>query len=611
MCWPGCWTRRSAERAERSALAATVPPARAWNSARIEARQRQLGRVRLAMPTSLRRSWPDPGLRRFTSHHHGSSVLIAVPGCRVGVRSPPGPDPCHRGHVRWDQARVQIVPSESARAGDSNVVAPGGASSTASVSSVRTRSPGPGPGAFSGGRANGGRRAPRWYRTARAERASGGGQGGPRGGSSLRARGVGAGAGPADPVELLEEQATTRVPELVPIRYGRMLVSPFTFYRGAAYLMAADLAGLPQDGPARPALRRRASVELRRFAAPDRRLVFSINDFDETLPGPFEWDVKRLVASFAVAGRDRGFDDKQRRSINPAVARAYREAMSELRRDAQPRPLVRARRRRRARRARRRTSDARSRCKRSEKNLAKTRAKDSLRAFGKLTEIVDGEPRIVERPAGRVPIEDICRRRSATSVEDFLRGVIRSYRRTLPATAAGCSSATATCTPRARSSASAASAPAPGSCCLLGRDDNDPLFLQFKEARGLGARAVPRQERVREPRPARRRGPAPDAGRQRHHARLDPHRRHRRRRARLLRPPALGREGLRARRADGAGDDARLRDALRRGRSRARTPAPATRSRSRATSATATPSTAPSPPSPSRTPTRTNATTPR
>ena len=130
-----------------------------------------------------------------------------------------------------------------------------------------------------------------------------------------------------DPVDLLEEQAASRVPDLVPIRYGRMLVTPFTFYRGAAYLMAADLAG-----SARTALHVQLCGDAHLsnfgvFGAPDRRLVFSINDFDETLPGPFEWDVKRLVASFAVAGRDRGFDAKQRKSINLTVTRSYREAM--------------------------------------------------------------------------------------------------------------------------------------------------------------------------------------------------------------------------------------------------------------------------------------------
>ena len=128
-----------------------------------------------------------------------------------------------------------------------------------------------------------------------------------------------------DPVELLEEQSATRVPELVPVRYGRMLVSPFTFFRGAAYPMAADLARQPRTDLHVQLCGDAHLSNFGGFASPDRRLVFGVNDFDETLPGPFEWDVKRLVASFAVAGRDRGFDSKQRRSINTAVARAYRE----------------------------------------------------------------------------------------------------------------------------------------------------------------------------------------------------------------------------------------------------------------------------------------------
>ena len=139
--------------------------------------------------------------------------------------------------------------------------------------------------------------------------------------------------------------------ELVPIRYGRMLVSPFTFFRGAAYPMAADLAGAPRTGLEVQLCGDAHLSNFGAFGAPDRRLVFSINDFDETLPGPFEWDVKRLVASFAVAGRDRGFDAKQRQSINLAVTRAYREAITELRRDVQPRCLVRPYRRRRDRAA--------------------------------------------------------------------------------------------------------------------------------------------------------------------------------------------------------------------------------------------------------------------
>src|SRR5690349_20285087 len=133
-----------------------------------------------------------------------------------------------------------------------------------------------------------------------------------------------------DPVALLEEQARTRVPELVPIRYGRMLVSPFTFYRGAAYLMASDLSFGPRTGLHAQLCGDAHLSNFGAFAAPDRRLVFGVNDFDETLPGPFEWDVKRLVASFAVAGRDRGFDEKTRARINRDVAAAYRRAMHEF-----------------------------------------------------------------------------------------------------------------------------------------------------------------------------------------------------------------------------------------------------------------------------------------
>ena len=131
-------------------------------------------------------------------------------------------------------------------------------------------------------------------------------------------------------MSLLEEQAVSRVQDLVPLRYGRMLVSPFTFFRGAAYLMASDLAGIPHTGLTVQLCGDAHLSNFGTFAAPDRRLVFGLNDFDETLPGPFEWDVKRLVASFAVAGRDRGFDTTQRRSVNLSVVRSYRTAMRDL-----------------------------------------------------------------------------------------------------------------------------------------------------------------------------------------------------------------------------------------------------------------------------------------
>src|SRR3954449_11223578 len=210
-----------------------------------------------------------------------------------------------------------------------------------------------------------------------------------------------------DPVELLEEQAQTREPSLVPLRYGRMLVSPFTFFRGGAYLMAADLAGQPRTGLNVQLCGDAHLSNFGAYAAPDRRLVFSVNDFDETLPGPFEWDVKRLVASFAVAGRDRGFRDADRAKINTTVTRAYRESVRQL---ATERNLdlwyARIDIEEIAQQFRAEATDKER--KRFEGNLAKTRAKDSLKAFSKLTTMGDGEPRIVSDPPLVVPIEDLA-----------------------------------------------------------------------------------------------------------------------------------------------------------------------------------------------------------
>ena len=282
------------------------------------------------------------------------------------------------------------------------------------------------------------------------------------------------------PVKLLEEQARTRVPELVPIRYGRMLVSPFTFYRGAAYLMASDLSALPRTGLQVQLCGDAHLSNFGGFAAPDRRVVFSINDFDETHPGPFEWDVKRLAASFAVAGRDRGFDDKEREQVNLAVGRAYREAMARYagmgnldlwytRVDVEElfgelRRAVSAKERKRA-----------------EQNLAKARSKDSLKAFAKLTEIVDGEPRIAADPPVVTPAEEIVGERLG-EFEEFLRSAIRSYRRTLTGDRRRLLE-------RYRYVHSARKVVGVGSVgtrayimLLLGSDTGDPLFLQFKEA---------------------------------------------------------------------------------------------------------------------------------
>ena len=344
--------------------------------------------------------------------------------------------------------------------------------------------------------------------------------------------------GRRDPVEMLGEQAASRVPELVPIRYGRMLVSPFAFYRGAAYLMAADLARSPRTDLSVQLCGDAHLSNFGAFAAPDRRLVFDINDFDETLPGPFEWDLKRLVASFAVAGRDLEFPREQRRDVNLAVTRAYREAMRVLA-SMKTLDLWYSRVDTDALIAQFQSAASAKRRKLMGKNLAKTRAKDSLRAFSKLTTIVDGEPRIVSDPPLIVPIEELA---EGGDIEELARKVIRGYRRTLQGDRKHLLE-------RFRFVHAARKVVGVGSVgarawitLLVGRDTDDPLFLQLKEAQPV---LEPfRQEPVGEPRPAGGRGSAADAGRQRHHARLGPCDRHRRGQARFLLSPALGPEGL-------------------------------------------------------------------
>jgi uncharacterized protein (DUF2252 family) len=284
-----------------------------------------------------------------------------------------------------------------------------------------------------------------------------------------------------DPVALLEEQATTRVPELVPIRYGRMLVSPFTFYRGAAYLMATDLANTPRTSLSVQLCGDAHLSNFGVFAAPDRRLIFSVNDFDETLPGPFEWDVKRLVASFAVAGRDRGFGTKQRKSINLAVARSYRETMLDM---AQMKKLDvwYARLDIEEIDARLRSQVKRSEVKRFEQNVAKARSKDSIKAFDKLVQMVDGRPRLVGDPPLIVPIEDLFSDMESQQVDEAIHNLLRSYRRTL----AGDHRHLLEGFRYVHAARKVVGVGSVGTrawiVLMLGHDDSDPLFLQAKEA---------------------------------------------------------------------------------------------------------------------------------
>jgi uncharacterized protein (DUF2252 family) len=285
----------------------------------------------------------------------------------------------------------------------------------------------------------------------------------------------------ADPVDLLEEQAQTRLPELGPMRYGRMLVSPFTFFRGAAYLMAADLADGPRTGLHAQLCGDAHLSNFGIFAAPDRRRVFSINDFDETLPGPFEWDMKRLAASIAVAGRDRGFDDAVCRSVVRGTAREYREAMAgfaEMRNiDVWYTRLDVA-----AILKRLGASGSRKQMKRFESNVAKVHTKDSMRALTKLCQTVDGELRIVSNPPLVTPIEDVLPGAEQDDLENVVRRMIRTYTRTLPRDRRNLLESY-------RYVHAARKVVGVGSVgtrawilLMLGRDKSDPLFLQFKEA---------------------------------------------------------------------------------------------------------------------------------
>ena len=284
-----------------------------------------------------------------------------------------------------------------------------------------------------------------------------------------------------DPVELLDEQARTRLPELVPIRHGRMLVSPFTFFRGAAYIMAADLANGARTGIYTQLCGDAHLSNFGFFAAPDRRLVFSINDFDETLPGPFEWDVKRLVASFTVAARDLGFDEGTRRSVVLTTARAYRDAMASFavmrhidvwytRLDADT--IVQGFSVNMTTRAKRRM----------QADLAKARTKDSVRALAKLCRTVDGELRIIGNPPLITPIEDVLPGAEQTHLDGVIRRMIETYAESLPPDRRELLG-------RYRYVHAARKVVGVGSVgtrawilLLLGLDDGDPLFLQFKEA---------------------------------------------------------------------------------------------------------------------------------
>jgi hypothetical protein len=316
-----------------------------------------------------------------------------------------------------------------------------------------------------------------------------------------------------DPIGLLLSQAESRVPELVPVRHGRMLTSPFAYYRGAALPMAADLAATRSSGLRVQLCGDAHLLNFGAFASPERRLVFDLNDFDETLPGPFEWDVKRLVASLAVAGRDNGLTGKKRRAVALAAAAAYRTAMREFaamsildvwyaRFDVEDAL------------ARLKSDLPKKAVRQTQAQIAKARTRDSTQARAKLTTVKDGRRQIISDPPLIVPIEELASNLDVDAVYWFLRRLFTGYTRTLPAYRRRLAERF-TVTSVARKVVGVGSVGTETWILLMEPDDGfDPL-----------------------PGRACRRRPAPDASRQRHLPRLAEHHPSRPPLGRLLRPP--------------------------------------------------------------------------
>jgi uncharacterized protein (DUF2252 family) len=284
-----------------------------------------------------------------------------------------------------------------------------------------------------------------------------------------------------DPIALLEEQAASRVPELVPIRYGRMVASAFAFFRGAAYIMASDLSRTTRSGFNAQLCGDAHLSNFGGFASPERDLVFDVNDFDETLPGPWEWDVKRLAASIAIAGRDRGFSAKQRGETVRATVREYREAM---RRFAGMHNLEiwYARLDRAEILARFEAQAGPQQIKTFRKTAAKAQTKDNTRAFARLAHTVDGTPQIISDPPLLVRIEDLLGQAQAAEFQEGMHTLLRSYRASLQGDRKQLLE-------HYRYVDLARKVVGVGSVgtrawvvLMLGRDNEDPLFLQCKEA---------------------------------------------------------------------------------------------------------------------------------
>jgi uncharacterized protein (DUF2252 family) len=304
-----------------------------------------------------------------------------------------------------------------------------------------------------------------------------------------------------DPVALLERQAATRVPELVPLRYGRMLVSPFAFYRGGALIMAADLASTPVAGVTVQLCGDAHLSNFGLFGSPERQMLFDINDFDETLPGPWEWDVKRLAASFEVLGRERGFAPGDRRAVVMSGVREYRDRMRQAAGmgtlDAWYDHLEAGTLLKLVRRQVRVKRISRDEARATEEAIAKARTRDHTRVFAKRADTIDGELRIVADPPLIVPIEGV--RAEGTEWEDatpLIKKLLSAYIRTLGRHHHPLEEYRYVHVAR-----KVVGVGSVGTRCyimlMVGRDENDPLFLQVKEAQTsvlepfLGASAYP------------------------------------------------------------------------------------------------------------------------
>jgi uncharacterized protein (DUF2252 family) len=285
-----------------------------------------------------------------------------------------------------------------------------------------------------------------------------------------------------DPVKILERQSADREPDLVPIRFGRMSASPFAFFRGGAALMAADLAHAPRIGLQAQLCGDAHLMNFGLFETPERALIFGLNDFDETLPGPFEWDVKRLATSMEIAARDLDLSHSDRSAAVLATLRAYREGMAEFA-DMRDLEVFYARLPAADLQAKLRASAGQKEGKEVERQVHKSLKRDHLRAFDKLLRDDGGEFRFVSEPPLLVPAEGLLNKEQRGRYVDVVRSFLKQYR-------AGLAPHVRALMERYKFVQMARKVVGIGSVGLrtwvvlfIGRDSEDPLLLQLKEAK--------------------------------------------------------------------------------------------------------------------------------